>query len=250
MCTQVAEIAERVDRLSAIRSDLAGLRRRHRSNRARAIHATLAIEGNRLSPSQVTAILDGKRVLASPREVQEVRNALLAYERFTGWMPQREQDLLEAHRTLMAALVDAPGRYRAGGVGVMAGDLLVHMAPPAHRISGLMADLLAWLGRAEDHPLISSSVFHYELEFIHPFADGNGRIGRLWQTLILSRWRALFADLPVETLVHAHQDDYYQAIADSTEAASATPFILFMLTMIGAALDELDKAIQGKGGVV
>jgi Fic family protein len=184
----------------------------------------LAIEGNRLSPDQVTAILDGKRVLASPREVQEVRNALLAYERFTGWMPQREQDLLEAHRTLMAALVDAPGRYRAGGVGVMAGDLLVHMAPPAHRVPGLMADLLAWLGRAEDHPLITSSVFHYELEFIHPFADGNGRIGRLWQTLILSRWRALFADLPVETLVHAHQDAYYQAIAESTEAASATPF--------------------------
>jgi Fic family protein len=147
----------------------------------------------------------------------------------------------------MAALVDAPGRYRAGGVGVMAGDLLVHMAPPAHRVPGLMADLLAWLGRAEDHPLISSSVFHYELEFIHPFADGNGRIGRLWQTLILSRWQALFADLPVETLVHAHQDAYYQAIADSTEAASATPFVLFMLTMIRAALDELEEiGPQGK----
>jgi Fic family protein len=131
------------------------------------------------------------------------------------------------------ALMDRPARWRSGDVGVMAGESAVHVAPSAHRVPGLMAELLGWLGRAEEHPLIASSVVHYELEFIHPFADGNGRIGRLWQTLILSRWRGLFADLPVETLVHAHQDAYYRAIAESTEAASATPFVLFMLTMKG-----------------
>lgn len=129
--------------------------------------------------------------------------------------------------------MDRPARWRSGDVGVMAGESAVHVAPSAHRVPGLMAELLGWLGRAEEHPLIASSVVHYELEFIHPFADGNGRIGRLWQTLILSRWRGLFADLPVETLVHAHQDAYYRAIAESTEAASATPFVLFMLTMKG-----------------
>lgn len=235
----VAEIAERVGRLSLIQERDAGLRLR-RINRIRTIQGTLAIEGGGLTMAQVTAILEGRRVLAPPREIQEARNALAAYDRLSTWRPQRDSDLLQAHGLLMEALMDRPGSWRSGDVGVMAGESVVHVAPPAHRVPGLMADLIGWLGRAEEHPLIASSVFHYELEFIHPFADGNGRIGRLWQTLILSRWRALFADLPVETLVHAHQDAYYRAIADSTEAASATPFVLFMLTMIRAALDDLD----------
>lgn len=235
----VAEIAERVGRVSALPESESMLRLR-RINRIRAIQGTLAIEGSGLTTSQITAILDGRRVLAPPREIQEARNALAAYDCLSDWTPSREVDLLQAHGRLMEALMDAPGRYRSGGVGVMAGDAVVHVAPPAHQVPGLMAELLGWLERGEDHPLIASSVLHYELEFIHPFADGNGRIGRLWQTLMLSRWRGLFADLPVETMVHEHQSAYYQAIADSTEAVSATPFILFMLEMIRTALDELD----------
>jgi len=120
--------------------------------------------------------------------------------------------------------------------------LVVHMAPPANQVPRLMGDLLAWLARSSDHPLIASSLFHYELEFIHPFADGNGRMGRLWQTLILSRWRPLFAYLPIENLVHTNQSAYYQAIQDSTDQTSATPFIEFMLLMIRTALDELDAS--------
>jgi len=239
--TLVAEISECIGQVRAA-TDSATLLRLRRINRIRTIHSTLAIEGNRLTQEQITAILEGKRVLAPPREVQEVRNALLAYERFQSWTPSDEDHLLEAHRLLMTALVDYPGAYRSGGVGVMAGETLIHMAPPADRVPLLMRDLLRWLGRSADHALISSCVFHYELEFIHPFADGNGRMGRLWQTLILSRWRGLFADLPIETLVHANQEAYYQAIADSTEAGSATPFIEFMLGVIRAALAELASA--------
>lgn len=239
--TLVAEISERVGKVTAGVEQVGSLRLR-RINRVRTIHGTLAIEGNQLTEEQITAILNGKRILAPPREVQEVRNALLAYEHLPHWAPSNEVHLLEAHRILMTGLVDHPGTYRRGGVGVMAGEAVVHMAPPANRVSLLMGNLLGWLGRSTDHPLINSSVFHYELEFIHPFADGNGRAGRLWQTLILSRWRPLFADLPIETLVHANQGAYYQAIQDSTKQASATPFVEFMLDMVRAALDELESA--------
>jgi len=239
--SQVADITERVGRLSARPDSPASLRLR-RINRIRIIHGTLAIEGNRLTERQITAILDGKRVLAPPREVQEVRNALSAYDRFQHWTPSAEADLLEAHRILITGLLDHPGIYRSGGAGVMAGAAVVHMAPPASRVPRLMGDLLAWLAGSTDHALIASSLFHYELEFIHPFADGNGRMGRLWQTLILSRWRPLFAYLPIETLVHANQGAYYQAIQDSTDQAMATPFVAFMLDMIRTALDELDAA--------
>lgn len=213
-----------------------------RLRRIRTIHGTLAIEGNTLDEQQITAILEGKRVLAPPREVQEVRNALEAYERFPDWTPSTEGNLLGAHRVLMTGLVDHPGTYRIGGAGVMAGEPVIHMAPPANRVPGLMGDLLAWLLGSTDHALMSSSLFHYELEFIHPFADGNGRMGRLWQTLILSRWRPLFAYLPIENLVHANQAAYYQAIQDGTDQTSATPFIELMLRIIGLALDELDVA--------
>jgi len=179
-------------------------------------------------------------VLASPREVQEVRNAFLAYDRVSQWRPSDEAHLLEAHGVLMAGLVERPGAYCSGGVGVMAGETLVHMAPPADRVPLLLGDLLGWLSRSTDHALLRGSLYHCELEFIHPFADGNGRMGRLWQTLILSRWRPLFADLPIETLVHAHQGDYDQAIQDNTDQGTATPFLEFMLRMICAA-DELES---------
>ena len=229
--TLVGKISEAVGRFSILREQAISLRLR-RINRVRTIRGSLAIEGNTLTEAQVTAILDGKRVIAPPREVQEVRNALAAYERFDDWNPGAEKDLLEAHRILMSGLIDEAGTYRHGGVGVMEGPHVIHMAPPADRVLALMGDLFHWLATSDAHPLIASSVFHYEFEFIHPFADGNGRMGRLWQSLILARWHALFADLPVENLVFEHQSEYYQALQESTQQADSSPFIEFMLTMI------------------
>jgi len=227
----VGQISEAVGRLTILGEQARSLRLR-RINRIRTIRGSLAIEGNTLSEAQITAILDGKRVIAPPREVQEVRNALTAYDRFDTWNPGEEKDLLEAHRLLMSGLIDAAGSYRTGGVGVMEGSHVIHMAPPADRVPMLMGDLFRWLTASDAHPLITSSVFHYEFEFIHPFADGNGRMGRLWQSLILARWNPLFADIPVESLVYEHQAEYYQALQESTRQTDCAPFIAFLLTMI------------------
>ncbi len=231
----VAQISEAVGRLTTL-TDAAKALRLRRINRIRTIRGSLAIEGNTLSEAQITAILDGRRVIAPPREILEVRNAIAAYDRFQQWRPDVEVELLEAHRILMAGLVDEAGTYRRGGVGVMAGGQVTHLAPPADRVSALMYDLLQWLSVSKEHPLIISSVFHYEFEFIHPFADGNGRMGRLWQTLILNRWNPLFTDIPVESLVHAHQTEYYQVLQKSTDQADSAPFVEFMLRMIFDAI--------------
>lgn len=228
---RVAAISEAIGRLTVL-TDQARVLRLRRINRIRTIHGSLAIEGNSLSEAQITAILEGKRVIAPPREVQEVKNALAAYDRFDTWQPATEKDLLEAHRTLMSGLIDEAGRYRHGGVGVIAESQVIHLAPPADRVTHLMADLFRWLAATDAHPLIASSVFHYEFEFIHPFADGNGRMGRLWQSLILARWNPLFADIPVESLIFEHQAEYYQALQESTCQADSAPFITFMLRMI------------------
>ena len=228
---RAAAISEAIGRLTVL-TDRAKALRLRRINRIRTIHGSLAIEGNTLSETQVTAILEGKRVIATPREVQEVKNALAAYDRFDTWKPDTEKDLLEAHRLLMSGLIDEAGMYRHGGVGVMADQQLIHMAPSADRVPQLMADLFGWVAATDAHPLIASSVFHYEFEFIHPFADGNGRMGRLWQSLILADWNPLFADLPVESLIFEHQAEYYQFIEESTRQTDSAPFIAFMLRMI------------------
>ncbi|MCG6117348.1 MAG: Fic family protein [Aquimonas sp.] len=233
--TLIARIAEAVGQLSVRLGDARDLRLR-RINRIRTIQGSLAIEGNTLSEGQISAILDGKRVIAPPREIQEARNAIAAYDRLAQWRPESAADLLAAHRTLMAGLIDDCGKWRGGGVGVMAGDQVIHMAPPARRVPLLMEQLLSWLATTDAHPLIASAVFHYEFEFIHPFSDGNGRMGRLWQTLILTRWTPLFADIPVESLVYEHQADYYRAIQASTVQSDAAPFVEFMLSRILEAL--------------
>jgi len=227
----VARISEAVGRLTVLTDPSSPLRLR-RSNRIRTIHGSLAIEGNTLNEEQITAILEGRQVIAPPREVQEVRNALAVYDRFAQWNPEVAADLREAHRVLMAGLIDEAGVYRRGSVGVMGGGEVMHLAPAADRVPVLMTDLFRWLTLSEEHPLITSSVFHYEFEFIHPFADGNGRMGRLWQSLILARWKPLFADIPVESLVHEHQAEYYRALQASTDQADSAPFIEFMLRMI------------------
>ncbi len=216
-------------------ADTEGLRLR-RLHRIQTIRGSLAIEGNTLSEEQISTILDGKPVIAPPREVQEVRNAIKAYDEFKNWNPAQQSDLLKAHETLMFGLLDAPGYYRSGDVGVGGAGGVVHVAPPAGRVPVLMADLLGWLGETREHALIKSCVFHYEFEFIHPFDDGNGRMGRLWQTLILSQWNPLFAQIPVENMVYASQQNYYDVIAESTKAAESTLFVEFMLQMIEKTL--------------
>lgn len=231
----VAEIAELVGRLTYLREQPLRLRR---IQQVRTIRGSLAIEGNTLSEEQITAILEGRPVIAPAREVQEVRNAIDAYERLAEWDPRSEEHLLEAHAALMKGLIDELGCYRRGGVGVLAGERVLHMAPPAGRVPELMADLFGWLGRSPEHPLITSSVFHYEFEFIHPFADGNGRMGRLWQTLLLGRWNPVLSELPIESLVHARQPEYYAAIEASTQAGDSAAFIQFMLECVLQAVCE------------
>lgn len=238
----IAQISENVGRLTVLEEIQDSLKLR-KANRIRTIQGSLAIEGNTLSTEQITAIINGKTVIAPPKEVQEVRNAIKAYEAFQQWLPSQESDLLQAHQILMTGLIDEVGQYRHGGVGVMSGDRVMHMAPPANQINLLMADLLDWLNDSDIHPLIQSSVFHYEFEFIHPFADGNGRMGRLWQTLILSRWNAIFANIPVESLIYQNQKAYYEALQMSTDRTDSAPFIEFILQMIlDAILSSTDTA--------
>lgn len=233
----VGEIGEWIGRYS-VAADASLSPRLRRSNRIRTIHASLAIENNTLTLEQVTAVLEGKRVLGLPREIQEVRNAFAAYENIDRWVSFSRNDLLEAHGILMAGLVDRPGEFRSGGVGVFHGERVVHMAPPAERVPALMEDLLTWLEHTDEHPLVASCVFHYEFEFIHPFPDGNGRLGRLWQTLILSRWKPLLAYLSVETVIHDRQEDYYRVLAQADERGDATPFVEFMLQALRSAVEE------------
>lgn len=208
LVTLIGEIGEALGRLAAFEDQARPLRLR-RVNRIRTIRGSLGIEGNGLDEAQITAILDGKQVIAPPREIQEVRNALAAYERFGLWKPEAEQDLLEAHRILMSGLVEEVGQYRSGDVGVVEGSRVIHVAPPAQRVPALMDSLFHWLAASDAHPCIVSSLFHYEFEFIHRFADGNGRMGRLWQSLILSRWKPVLADPPAESLIFEHQGAYY-----------------------------------------
>lgn len=243
MLALAAEISEQVGLLTAQR-EAALTPQLRRGNRIRTIQASLAIENNTLSVEQVTALLDGKRVLGLPREIQEVRNAFAAYDALPGWQPQRQADLLAAHDLLMQGLIDDAGCYRQGGVGIYREGRLLHMAPPASRVAELMQDLLHWLGASDWHPLIVSCVFHYEFEFIHPFADGNGRMGRLWQTLILSLWRPVLAYLPVETVIRDQQEAYYAALSTADQAAEATPFVEFMLAALRQALVEAGQSDQ------
>ena len=239
----IADIAELVGHLTAMADHMPAPHLR-KENRIKTIQSSLAIENNSLTVDQVTAIVEGKRVLGPPNEIQEVRNALDAYELLLELNPYKEKDLLKAHRLMMTDLVNENGRYRQGGVGVFDGQKCIHMAPPAQRVPTLMADLLGWVKQTKVHPLVSSCVFHYEFEFIHPFADGNGRMGRMWQTLLLMQWKPIFAWIPVETIVKEHQQEYYAAIAKSDSEANSTAFITFMLQCLKQALLEMEDSNQ------
>ena len=227
----VAEIAGQIERYAIRLEQEDGLRLR-KANRIKTIHSSLAIEGNMLSENQVRDIIDGKNVVAPIEQIQEVKNAIATYNLYPSLNPFSVNDLLKAHGVMMQALVDNAGRFRRGGVGVFGEQGLVHLAPPAERVPYLMDDLFAWLKTSKDHLLIRSCVFHYEFEFIHPFIDGNGRMGRLWQSLILGKLHPLFEHLPVENMVFANQQAYYDAITASTKAGESGPFIDFMLNEI------------------
>jgi len=210
-----------------------------RDNRIKTIYASLAIENNSLSIDQVTDIINGKRILGPPNEIQEVKNAYEAYEMMLTFNPYSYKDLLKAHGILMHDLIKEAGKYRSGGVGVFASEYLVHMAPPAERIPQLMNELIDWAKNATVHPLIKSCAFHYEFEFIHPFNDGNGRMGRMWQSLLLYQWKAIFAWLPIETLIKERQDEYYKVLGKAYRSGDSGVFIEFLLQTIKNALEEI-----------
>lgn len=228
----VSEISEQIGALNVMLGKRMPSPMLRKENQIKTIHSSLAIEHNSLSLQQVTDVIDGKHVLGAPNEIQEVKNALQAYRLMLQLDAFKESDLLRAHALMMADLINDAGRYRKKGVGVFNGEECIHMAPSAERVPHLMADLFDWLKQTKVHPLISSCVFHYEFEFIHPFMDGNGRLGRYWQTLLLRRWKAIFAWLPVETIVKKYQQQYYRAIAQCDAKGDSTEFIAFMLQCI------------------
>lgn len=236
--SDVAEIAELVGRVSST-DRLSANPALRRSNRIRTIYGSLAIEQNTLTLDQVTAVLDGKRVLAPPKDIAEVRNAFEIYERLEELNPYSIDDLLTAHGVMMRGLEQEAGAFRSRPVGVVnqAGEI-VHFGTLPQYVPDAVMNLLNWVQDSELPILVRSCVFHYEFELIHPFADGNGRMGRLWHTLLLSKWNPMFAWLPVESIVHDHQQEYYEAINSSNAAVSSTAFIEFMLSAIKASLRE------------
>lgn len=232
----VAEIAELVGKLSLF-DRLSSNPTLRRTNRIRTIHGSLAIEQNTLSLEQVTAVVNGKQVLAPPKDIAEVKNAYEIYERLDELDPYSVGDLLTAHGIMTRGLVEESGVFRSRPVGVVDQDgHVLHFGTLPQYVSGLVEELLDWTKNSDLHMLIRSCVFHYELELIHPFADGNGRIGRLWHTLLLSKWNPTFAWLPVESIIHANQQEYYAAINTSNDAGESTVFIEFMLSAIKASL--------------
>lgn len=236
--SEVAEIAELIGRVNSTKN-LSTNPTLRRTNRIRTIYSSLAIEQNTLSLNQVTAVLSGKRVIAPPKDIAEVKNAYEIYEHMDSLDPYSVDDLLSAHSVMTCELVDESGVFRSRPVGVIDknGNVL-HFGTLPQYVPKLVYELLDWTRDSDIHMLIKSCVFHYEFELIHPFADGNGRIGRLWHTLLLSKWQPLFAWIPVESIIHDRQDEYYAAINNSNAAGESTVFIEFMLSAIKAALLE------------
>ena len=234
----VIEIAELTGKMT-VSQQLSKNPKLRRENRVKSIHSSLAIEQNSLTVEQVSDVIDGRRVLGPPQDILEVKNAFEAYEIMAGLDPYSVKDLLKAHKIMMNGLVKEAGVFRSKGVGVYAGDQLIHAGTPANYVPELIGQLFDWLRTSKLHPLVKSCIFHYEFEFIHPFADGNGRTGRLWHTLILAKWQEFFLWIPIETIIHERQSDYYKAINASNNAVESTIFVQFMLELIRDLLKEL-----------
>lgn len=197
-----------------------------------------------MTEEQITAMLDGKLVLGPPREILEVKNALAVYEKLKDWDANKEDDLLESHGLLMQGLIPDAGRYRQSSVGVVDGTKVIHIAPPAGQVPTLMGNLSSYLINSDEETIIKSCVFHYEFEFIHPFSDGNGRVGRLWQTLILMGRFPILAFVPFESIIHRRQQDYYKSLSDSQSVGHSNPFIFFMLNALLTALEEVVNTVK------
>jgi len=210
-----------------------------KQNQIKTIHSSLSIEGNTLSEDQITAILENKRVLGPEKDINEVLNALKVYQELNKLKFNLEKDYLKAHKTLMTGLIENPGKYRTKGVGILKGSKVEHIAPPSENVPYLMKELFSYLKDNSELSLIKSCVFHYEMEFIHPFMDGNGRMGRLWQTLILMNEFPVFEFLPFETLISKNQTQYYHALSQSDKEGHSTKFIEYMLGIIDKSLSEL-----------
>ncbi|MDP2894748.1 MAG: Fic family protein [Sulfurimonas sp.] len=234
---QVSEISELISDVKYIDKNYNTLRLR-KKNRIRSITGTLQIEGSSFDEAKVTSIIDGKTVLGTMREIEEVKGAVEAYDNIEKYSYKNEKDLLMAHKYLMKNLLNHAGAYRNSNVGIGGKDGVTHVAPPPSQVPKLMDELFEWLQNTDEHPLIASCVFHYEFEFIHPFSDGNGRIGRLWQSVILKSFKDIFTYMPIESVVRNHQADYYQALEDAGSAGESTPFIEFMLEIITQSLKE------------
>ena len=210
-----------------------------RRNRVKTIKASLEIEGNTLTEGQITAIIEKRRVVGPKKDILEVVNAIEVYEKLTQFNPNSFRSFLRAHKMLMNGLIDSPGKLRTRSVGIFKGDKVSHIAPPADKLDFLMKELFKYYKYSDDPILIKSCVLHYEIEFIHPFMDGNGRMGRLWQTLILIQTYSLFEFLPFETIIKERQSEYYKALEQSDKEGKSTKFIEFILEAINESLDEL-----------
>lgn len=244
MIADIAEICEDVGKISVSGRQNPQLRK---TNRIRTIYSSLAIEQNSLDIEQVTAVISGKRVLAPPKDIAEVKNAYEIYEHMDMLNPYNVRDLLKAHEIMMHGLVSEAGEFRSKPVGVVdKNGKILHFGTLPQYVPQLVEELLKWTKSSNLHMLIKSCVFHYEFEVIHPFSDGNGRCGRLWHTLLLSQWNAVFAWLPIESIIHDNQDKYYEAINLSNAQAESTVFIEFMLSVIKTALKELHTETSSK----
>ncbi|MDD7986308.1 Fic family protein [Lentisphaera marina] len=242
----LADVMHQLGRLEGMTLSVKTSPQLRRQNRIKTIYSTLAIEGNTLSLDQVTALIDDKLILGPQKDILEVSNAIKLYEQLNTFNCTEVEDFLKAHEILMSKLIHDAGKFRRGGVGIQKGNDIVHIAPPAENVPGLLNDLFAYIRSDLDHKLIQSCVLHYELEFIHPFSDGNGRMGRLWQTLKLMELSPLFEYLPVESLIKSNQPQYYHVLKLCDQAGESTFFIEFMLTQILDSLNQYEEKSELK----
>jgi Fic family protein len=234
---KIVETAMRLEYGTEFKRDI----RLHRENRLRTIHASLAIEGNFLSLGEVAAVIEGKRVAGRQADVKEVKNTYEAYDKIMTFDPYAVADFLEAHRLMTDGLLKESGKFRSGEVGVFDGDVAVHIGARPQFVPELVKGLFAWAKESDLHPVLKSAILHYEIETIHPFADGNGRMGRLWQTLLLAKWNAIFAWIPMESVMYEKRPQYYQAILDARKANDSGAFIEFTLSAVLDTITEQEK---------
>ena len=245
MLTLVSSISEKVGKIS-VTSNMQAKPHLRKNNRIKSIHSSLKIEANSLDLGQVRDVINGKTVLGEQKEIQEVKNAYVAYEKLIEIDPFNINELKSLHGIMTKYLVDESGEFRKGEEGVFSGDKCIFMAPPARMVPELMENLFDWLSRSKEdvHPLIMSAVFHYEFVFIHPFSDGNGRMARLWHSAFLTKWNPIFEYIPIESQIEKFQDEYYDAIAKCHTEGSSNTFILFILEQIDKILDEITEQIS------